>query len=100
MKQETKDRLRFKARRAKEVVAEGLPWLIPLFGILGYLGAIKNHNDICRLEGEIKEAGNIINNNAQCQMDDRSRLNDLERQNNLLMERALLFTGEGKEAAE
>lgn len=50
-----------------------------------------------RLERELERTQKVVDNNARCQRYDRETLLDLERQQNLLLEKAFNMT-EGKEA--
>lgn len=111
MKKETKIRLKAKWERFVHedlgCIAAGV---IAGCGIIGYFGAIANNVRIKKAERRLAgltaavnqhaEAINfnadVLENNARCGMHDRSRIEALERQQNLLMEQALRETkGEG-----
>ena len=61
----------------------------------GYMGAFSNDARLKRMEKQMRGLVEVVNNNADCQVADQKRLNNLERQNNLLFEEALKRT-EGK----
>ena len=111
MKKETKIKLKEKLHR---FVQEDLGFIaigtVAGLGVFGYFGAIANNYRIKKAEKNLAnltaamnqhaEAINfnadVLENNARCGMQDRSRIEALERQQNLLMEKALRETkGEG-----
>lgn len=64
---------------------------------LGYKGALANAKEINRLGKCHDGLCDIVTHNANCSRHDRGRIEDLERQNAILMEKALMAT-EGKSA--
>lgn len=104
MKQETKDKIQRKWMQAKQVVKEWAPW-IGIGAILGcsvggYVGAIDNSIEIGKINKKLKRHAEVIDHNADC-LDQRTndlrdrnealeeQVAELQRQNNLLMEKAL-----------
>ena len=61
----------------------------------GALRGYTNERKIDELQKRYETTVAVVNNNADCQQYDRERLNELERQTNLLFEKALKKT-EGK----
>ena len=90
-----------KARRAMRK-AKVLRWLND-WGKPLFLGATagaawcgwKASFKVAKVERELERTKKVVDNNARCQMYDRETLLDLERQQNLLMEKAFNIT-EGK----
>lgn len=92
MKQETKLKWRM---RYEKVKAEA-PVVIATFGVVGYVVALVNNAKMKKTQKTLNEVIDVVNNNARCGRYDRSRIEALERQNSLLLERALAETkGEG-----
>ena len=104
MKQETKDKIQRKWMRAKQVVKEWAPWIgISVAGgciVGGYVGAIDNSIEIGKINKRLNRHAEVIDHNADCldqrtnDLRDRSQaleeqVAELQKQNNLLMERAL-----------
>lgn len=99
MKPNTKAKLEMRWNKVKEFLRE---WGIPL-GVGATVGAAwGSYFSVFSLDKRIRgihaqqeEIIKIVENNADCQIADRQRMLELERQQNLLFERALKET-EGK----
>lgn len=98
-KPETKAKIKIKLKRVGEELVGYLPWIAGGMLIGGYIGAIKNSNDIQKINNRLSNDEDIIDNNARASKYDRGRIEVLERQNNLLMEKALSIT-EGRSITE
>lgn len=99
MSPERKAKLQMKWERVK---AFGKDWIFPIFvgGTIGaawgsYFSVFGLDKRIRQMNEQQKELIRTVENNADCQITDRQRMLELERQQNLLFERALKET-EGK----
>ena len=105
MKQQTKIKLKVLWEKVKgALVPIGIGSGIGMI-LGGYFGAIVNAKSIERLEQRTDRIENVVNHNADAQennlriqIEDHDKLEELIRQNNLLMEKALQET-KGGEAA-
>ena len=64
----------------------------------GLVISSRNEKEIDKLKDKVDENEEVMYHNARCSKADRNRLNELTRQTNLLMEKAMNVT-EGKEEA-
>lgn len=97
-KPEFVERVKIKAKHIGNELLSFVPWIAGGMLIGGYFGAIKNGSDIQKINKRLDRNIEIVDNNAACSKYDRRRIDDLERQTNLLMEKAMAIT-EGKESA-
>lgn len=89
----TKLRIKSKAGPAAIGATFGAIWC-------GYVMSIINSNQIGKLRKDHEDLQEQVNHNASCSIFDRHRIEDLERQNNLLMEKALTATEGKKDEAD
>lgn len=106
MKQETRAKLSMAWIKIKKVTRDWAP-AVGIGGGLGmliggYFGAIKNHSDIQKLEKRHEHLVGTVNQHADAGNalvdrvnEEKQRIEELQRQNALLMEKALHLT-EGK----
>ena len=92
MKESTKAKLKVKWGKAKRFVKDHAGTI--------FLGATSaaawsGWSRANKLQKEVNDLGDVVNNNARCARYDRQRIEHLQEQNMLLMERALKMT-EGK----
>ena len=99
MKSETKVKIKMKAAKIWRGVKEAAPTVLSFAGcVLIGVGAGKgytNSKEIRKLKANDRELANAYNEMSDRQAADRDRMLELERQQNLLFERALKET-EGK----
>ena len=89
MKAETKARLQTTWGKVKRFVKD---WGLPILGGATIGAAWSGHLRATRLEKELAATQDVVVNNAQEQIKDRTKLLDLEHQQTLLFERALRKT--------
>ena len=64
----------------------------------GYIAAFRHNKDIAELKANLRGTNDVVTHNARVQQYDQQRLSELERQQNMLFERALKET-EGEKAS-
>ena len=99
MTESRKEKVKVKWGKVKTFVHD---YWFPLFGGMtvgaawgGYKMGFANAKQINKVSDRLEATVEVVENNARCQQYDRNRLEELQRQQNLLMERALKET-EGK----
>ena len=89
MKAETKVRLKMVGRKIGNFIKD---WGLPIFGGLTIGAAWNGYVTSNRVDAEVRNLKKVVDNNAHCQMHDRETMLELERQQNLLFEKALKET--------